>query len=188
MVGARFELGPIATVYDRIQLRVARVLIRGITGLGALLIAAGIGLALWDMPAIGALSVVILVALGCLILIVGSISYPKASQGVIRLEVLPTGVTVTRVDGRSFQLEWGNYRNKIIIVDSRAFPADRKARGLSSVEFVFNAQNVPAQGPLPKEAVLAILGSARTYGMKVEGWMDERLGPGPEVDVTILPA
>jgi hypothetical protein len=182
---ATFDLREFAKPFDSVQLLPTRILLLLFSGLGAFLTVAGIGLAFTEFEVVGAATVAILLVLGAVILAVGAIYFPRASRAPIELQVTSDGLRLLRLDGRWYAILWSDYRNEIQIVDERGAPREQIVPSLRSIEFVFNAVNLPVQGPVPLQAVFAIMGSARSAGLVVTGWADSRLPASGAVDIKI---
>ena len=167
MGSTRFGAPPTAKEFDSVQLFPRRALILVGAAIGAVMLAGAVGLSLvsdWtaELPSALVLSVV-----GILIIGVVAVYYPKASRGLSELTVDDVGLQLVRQDGRPFSIRWSDYRNRVLIVDVRSQPPEQTVPSLRTVEIVFNAVNLPVQGPISVEAVRAILKSAEAAGRSV---------------------
>lgn len=180
-----FGVGDPAKQFDLVTFLPGRIMVGGLVAMGALLVAAG-GTFAVDGFLDGLTTVLVLLGMGLAIVAFGLYYLPRGSRAVSEFRVTSEGVDLIRMDGRRFEVRWSDYRNPVVIVDARAVPIEKRIANLRSVEFVFNAVNLPAQGPIPREAVYAIMGSARSHGMNVQGWVESPTGPGPERDIKIV--
>ena len=185
MEPVHFDLHGSAKEFDSIQLLPRRALILFAIGLGMVIVASGVGVALTIPQTVGLGSIVVIVIIGASVSVVGAVYYPKASRAAIELVVSDEGVRLLRMDEKWFGIRWDDYRNHILIVDARALPPERKVPALRSVQYVFNAVGLPVQGPISEEAVRAIISSARSRGHGITGWSELPTGLGREVDIEI---
>jgi len=183
-----FENLPLAKEFDATKCLPLRLLILVAAGFGVSMVGVGIAIGLTIFSTVGFAAPLALSLGGLAVCVTGIVLYPRAVRGMTGLLVDDQGVTMTRIDGRSYRILWSKYDGSMAITDERGFPRDKMVPALRNTEFVLAPSRLPVAGPIPMAAVQAIIKSAKSSGLAVKGWTETPGFVGSEVEITIVRA